>query len=191
MKTGRTLAASTWRASLTNRSGPSLISWSVTPTSPPNSSPPKRNIKFPTLDVGCCAVRRSGFFVWNIILIMVSGISFHFLQFSLFGISYWLWWVEFHFFFFFTIFFVWNIILIMVSGISFLFFFLQFSLFGISYWLWWVEFHFFFLQFSLFGISYWLWWVEFYFFLKFFWMCVLLITRLWLVGRLGSCKQAW
>ncbi|KAK3086155.1 hypothetical protein FSP39_014419 [Pinctada imbricata] len=31
---------------------------------------PKRNIRFPCLQLGCYAARRSGFFVWNVILIM-------------------------------------------------------------------------------------------------------------------------
>ena len=34
----------------------------------------KRNVntKYPGISVGCCAVRRAGFFVWNVIVIMVN-----------------------------------------------------------------------------------------------------------------------
>jgi hypothetical protein len=34
------------------------------------------NAKFPGISVGCCAVRRAGFFVWNVIVIMVRRKSY-------------------------------------------------------------------------------------------------------------------
>lgn len=48
----------------------------------------KRNVntKFPGISVGCCAVRRAGFFVWNVIVIM-ARISITFLVYLSFYVS--------------------------------------------------------------------------------------------------------
>lgn len=48
----------------------------------------KRNVntKFPGISVGCCAVRRAGFFVWNVIVIM-ARISLTFLVYLSFYVS--------------------------------------------------------------------------------------------------------